>query len=123
MEKRKNGREHRLVAEAFIPNPNNYPCINHKDENRKNNNVENLEWCTYKYNINYGNRTKKQIRSHVPYKSVSVLQYDLNNNFIKEWKSIKEAEHYYNISKNTISQCCQKIQKTAGGFIWKYKEK
>ena len=49
---------HRLVAEAFIPNPNNYPCINHKDEDRKNNKAENLEWCTYQYNINYGNRLK-----------------------------------------------------------------
>lgn len=50
---------HRLVALAFIPNPNNYPIINHKDENRWNNNVDNLEWCTYKYNSNYGNCIKK----------------------------------------------------------------
>lgn len=57
--KYKNCHIHRLVAKAFIPNPNNLPCINHKDENRTNNNAGNLEWCTYSYNNNYGNRNKK----------------------------------------------------------------
>ena len=65
---------HRLVAETFIPNPNNYPCINHKDENKQNNNINNLEWCTRSYNINYGNR---------------------NNNLNKEIVTIK----YTNINK------------------------
>ena len=57
--KRKSFSVHRLVAEAFIPNYNNYPCINHKDENKTNNQVSNLEWCTQKYNCNYGNYNKK----------------------------------------------------------------
>lgn len=58
----KNKLVHRLVAEAFIENQNNYPIINHKDEVRANNNVENLEWCTKAYNMNYGNARKKSIQ-------------------------------------------------------------
>ncbi len=54
-------RVHRLVAETFIPNPDNLPCVNHKDENKQNNNVENLEWCTIKYNTNYGSGIKRRM--------------------------------------------------------------
>ncbi len=54
---------HRLVAEAFIPNPNNYPCINHIDENKENNIFTNLEWCTYQYNNTYGHRIEKSVKS------------------------------------------------------------
>lgn len=54
---------HRLVAKAFIPNPNNYDCINHKDENPLNNNVENLEWCNHSYNNTYGTRIERQSKS------------------------------------------------------------
>lgn len=60
---RESKKVHRLVAQAFIPNTNNYPCINHKDEDRKNNNADNLEWCTYKYNNNYGKRKDKFLQT------------------------------------------------------------
>lgn len=81
-----------------------------------NNNVKNLEWCTTKYNINYG--TRKERVKQKQYKSI--LQYDLNGNFIKKWNSIKEAEIFY--KTNIISQCCKhkKGYNSAKGFQWKY---
>ena len=110
-------RINRLVAQAFIPNPNNYPQVNHKDENKLNNCVNNLEWCTAKYNANYGNRNKK-LKGYFP--SVKIIQYDLQNNFIKEWESMKIASKKLNICRTNISECCRNLRKTAGGYIWKY---
>lgn len=103
---------HRLVAQAFIPNPNNLPCINHKDENPSNNYVNNLEWCSVEYNIKYGTRTEKTQKE--------IKQYDLDGNFIKNWKSIIEIERVMNIPHNNIIYCCQNKRKTAGNYMWKY---
>lgn len=104
---------HRLVAEAFIPNPNNWPVINHKDENKKNNDISNLEWCTVSYNNNYG--TKNQRCAEKLY--IPVYQYDLNGNFIKRWDA---ASLVKDISKTSINNCLSGRSKTAGGYIWKY---
>lgn len=101
---------HRLVAQAFIPNPNNMPEINHCDENPKNNCVENLEWCTHKYNINYGSHNDKLCKQ--------VNQYTKDGEFIKTWRSIKDASSFYGITH--IWDCCQGKRKTAGGYVWKY---
>ena len=109
---------HRLVAQAFIPNPNNYPIINHKDENKYNNYVYNLEWCDIKYNNNYGNRGKKISET----KSKIICQYDLNGVLIAEWKGIKSIDIGVKINFSDISRCCNNKQKTSKGFIWKYKE-
>lgn len=106
-------RIHKLVAETFIPNINNYPIINHKDENKQNNNVNNLEWCTYLYNNNYGN---KNIKISKP-----IIQYDLNKNIIKEYKSIMEASRELKINHSGIIQALKRKNKTGYGFIWEYK--
>ena len=110
---------HRLVAKAFIPNPNNYPEINHIDENNKNNATDNLEWCDHLYNMRYGTAIHRRAKS----REKPVLQFDLQNNFIKRWSSIKEAQTTLNLSIGTIGRCCKNKQQTAGGFKWEYEKK
>nr|DAX05603.1 MAG TPA: homing endonuclease [Bacteriophage sp.] len=109
---------HRLVAQAFIDNPNNYSVVNHKDENPKNNNVENLEWCTFKYNMNYGTLRKRQVEKC----SKKVFQIDKNGNLIYIWNSIREAGRNLKISPGRISNCCLKRRNynTVGGYIWRF---
>ena len=84
---------HRLVAEIFLPNPDNLPCVNHKDENKQNNCVDNLEWCTYKYNANYGNRNKKisiKKRNNIK-ESIPIRCFDLETKMLTIYPSIREA--------------------------------
>lgn len=108
---------HRLVAEAFIPNPNNYPCVNHKDEIRTNNTVDNLEWCDYQYNNTYGTRIKHSVKKQ----SIKVVQYTLDGRIVSEYPSINEAGRKTGISAGHICHVCKGIRPTAGGFIWSYK--
>jgi hypothetical protein len=119
---RKRKMVHRLVAEAFIPNPNNYPIINHKDECKDNCSVENLEWCTNKYNINYGTHNERvgaSLKNGVT--SKPIIQYDLNGKYIKEYPSMHEAARQLGVKQGGISMCCRGIAKTAYGFIWLFK--
>lgn len=102
---------HRLVAQAFIPNVYNYKEINHIDENKANNVVSNLEWCTRKYNNNYKNKNQSI--------SKRVNQYDLNGNYIATYNSTMEATRKLGINRN-ISACCLGKAKTCGGYIWRY---
>lgn len=105
---------HRLVAEVFLLNAEKLPFINHKDENKENNNVNNLEWCDAKYNNNYGTKNIRTIRNK------KIQQLDKNNNIIKNWNSIKEASETLNIKSSNIVACLKGRQKTSGGFCWKY---
>lgn len=106
---------HRLVAEAYIPNPDNLPQINHRDENKTNNCLQNLEWCNAKYNANYGNHIEKVANSH----KKPILQFDLNGNFICEWECATDVGKEVRVH---ICDCLKGRLKSAYGFIWKYKE-
>lgn len=116
----KSKKVHRLVAESFIPNPNKYPIVNHKDCVRDNNAYTNLEWCDDEYNCNYGNAVEKRIsKIRKP-----VLQYSLDNVFIKEWDSPTAFVKTLGIKQGNgtnILKACQGIYKQAFGYIWKFK--
>ncbi|MBR4486649.1 HNH endonuclease [bacterium] len=115
----KNGNEkyklvHRLVAEAFIPNPNNLPQVNHKNEIKTDNNIENLEFCDVKYNLNYGTRNEKVSKN----KSKKIKQLDKDGNLINIWLNSLEASKKLNIHSGNIRSCCRGELKTAGGYKW-----
>lgn len=107
---------HRLVAQAFIPNPDNLPCINHKDENPANNCVDNLEWCTYGYNINYGTRNDR----HSEKMCMPVGKYSLDGELIEEYKSAKDAAIKNGLWQGNISKVCNGAISKTGGFCWRY---
>lgn len=114
---------HRLIAEAFIPNPNNLPMINHKDEDGTNNLISNLEWCTREYNVNYGTakeRRAKKIRGRESEKRKPVLQYDLDGKLVARHNSVADAANSVGCSTNDISKVCLGQRKTAKGFVWKH---
>ena len=115
----KNAKIHRLVAEAFIPNPLNLPEVNHKDEDKTNNCVHNLEWCEHLYNVMYGTKLERQSAK----KSIPIIQYTVDGKPIKEFASSMQAEIELNGKfTGNISKCLNGATKTAFGYIWKFKE-
>lgn len=107
-------RVHRLVAETFIPNPNGLPQINHKDENKANNNVSNLEWCDREYNMNYGTRKERYCITRG--KVIQCIETE------QIYPSARDASRHTGIYQSSISRCCNKDYgfKTAGGYHWEY---
>ena len=119
--KYKNFRVNRLVAMAFIPNPNNLPVVNHKDENILNNCVDNLEWCSIAYNNNYATRVQRMADSQRnKNKSKRVRQLTLEGGFVTEFPSTMEVERSLGFKRTSIGACCQGKVRTAYGYKWAY---
>ena len=128
---------HRIIAETFLPNPDNKPCINHKidtEEGRKMNMVffnedgsvdekkSTIEWCTPKENNNYGSHAERIRKANTNGKlSKRVLQFTLTGEFIREWTSVMECGRN-GFNRGHVADCCRGERKSHKGFLWKYKE-
>lgn len=134
--KQKTYKVHRIVAQAFLPNPYNLPQINHKDENKQNNCASNLEFCDAKYNANYGGHNKKlsialkgkkHTQEHIEKKAKArhkpIACYNKKGDLVALYTSIKQASELLNIFSTNIAQCCRGKYKSCGGYIFKYIKK
>lgn len=123
---------HRLIAQTFIPNLNNLPEVNHKDGNKTNNCVENLEWCDRSYNVNHAYVTglKHGLRGKNNPCSKKIVQLDLEGNLIKIWDSSMDIERTLkdiNLNQACVIACClgiagKKKRITHKGYKWRYYE-
>ena len=107
---------HSLVARAFVPNPNNLPQINHKDENTHNNAASNLEWCDSSYNNSYGSHGKNISNT----KSYDIFQWTKTGEFVRKWHGISNAARVLGICRTSIQYCLSGRYQTAGGYVWTY---
>ena len=109
---------HRLVAKLFIPNPDELPEVNHIDENISNCRADNLEWCTSKYNANYGTRNERCLANNPQKRPVE--QYTKDGEFVKRWEMIADAAKHVGIDGSAITRVCMGKQHTSAGFVWRY---
>lgn len=122
--KMKSFRVHRLVAEAFIPNPDNLPFVNHKDENPSNNRVENLEWCTHEYNVRYGTAIMRMRNTQLK-RANAVLQLDKDGNVLGKYLSLERAADAMGCDTQLIKRVCDNKPHclTAKGYRWQWADK
>lgn len=117
--KQKTSYIHRLVAEAFIPNAFSLPCINHKDENKANNCVDNLEWCSIDYNNKYGTHNERIRATKTLTHGKKIAQIDcMTGNVLNVYDSITEGAKAASVTKQAISYAIAKDTHTAGGYRW-----
>lgn len=116
----KSCRVNRLIAKTFLPSFSEALQVNHKDENKENNAVENLECLTPIQNSNYGTRNFRLGMTKLNQRGKRVKQFDLNGNFIKEWRSICEIQRSCGFDISAIIRCCKQRQETSYGYKWEY---
>ena len=122
---RKNGIKeqkliHRLVAEAFIEKPEGLNLVNHKDENKLNNNTDNLEWCDHTYNVRYSLERHHERKCEGKNLALAVVQFDKNGNAIKEWENARAVFLETGMSDWSIAEVCRGNRHTAYGYLWRY---
>jgi hypothetical protein len=121
-DKHRTAKVHKIVAEAFVPNPGNLPFINHKDENPANNAADNLEWCTQQYNGSYGDKAKRVSMNSGRNRPVAV--YDLDGNLLQTYRNMQEAAKGIGATGLTVLRCCRGKQKTLyGTMVLRYNDK
>lgn len=111
--KKKDCKLHRLLALAFIPNPNGYECVNHKDGNKLNNKLDNLEWCTKKYNNHHARE-----ELHIDFSAKPVCQTTMDGSVVAIWANYSLAAKTIGVSPVCIASCCDGLANSAGGYRW-----
>lgn len=114
--KGKNFKIHRLVAKAFLANPENFGDVNHKNEIKTDNRVENLEWCTRQYNLNYGTHNERVAKTL----GIPVVQLTKTGEYVATYQSAKYLKRNFNFNDTRINQCCRGIRKTHKGYSWQF---